>query len=158
MDLRREHISAHNTHLKISEEHKKEARILSIMRIEDSKLKGKVMETSSWSHVWQFLIHWGFHLCTQKSPPSTWPKHFSLHLMLLSHQPSAWKNSASQVPRSLGKPWGIRGLKPWQTAMEKMRSLTSPQASLIAQLVKNLSAMQETLIQFLGWEDPLETG
>ena len=31
-------------------------------------------------------------------------------------------------------------------------------ASLIAQLVKNPSAMQETLVQFLGWEDPLEKG
>ena len=30
--------------------------------------------------------------------------------------------------------------------------------SLIAQLVKNLSAMQETPVQFLGWEDPLEKG
>ena len=29
-------------------------------------------------------------------------------------------------------------------------------ASLIAQLVKNLPATQETLVQFLGWEDPLE--
>ena len=29
-------------------------------------------------------------------------------------------------------------------------------ASLIAQLVKNLPAMQETLVQFLGHEDPLE--
>ena len=29
-------------------------------------------------------------------------------------------------------------------------------ASLIAQLVKNLPAMQETLVQFLGPEDPLE--
>ena len=28
--------------------------------------------------------------------------------------------------------------------------------SLIAQLVKNLPAMQETPVQFLGWEDPLE--
>ena len=27
-------------------------------------------------------------------------------------------------------------------------------ASLIAQLVKNPPAMQETLVQFLGWEDP----
>ena len=26
----------------------------------------------------------------------------------------------------------------------------------MAQLVKNLAAMQETLVQFLGWEDPLE--
>ena len=31
-------------------------------------------------------------------------------------------------------------------------------ASLVAQLVKNLPAMQETPVQFLGWEDPLEKG
>ena len=29
-------------------------------------------------------------------------------------------------------------------------------ASLVAQLVKNLPAMQETWVRFLGWEDPLE--
>ena len=29
-------------------------------------------------------------------------------------------------------------------------------ASLIAQLVKNPPAMQETLVQSLGWKDPLE--
>ena len=29
-------------------------------------------------------------------------------------------------------------------------------ASLIAQLIKNLPAMQETPVQFLGWEDLLE--
>ena len=28
--------------------------------------------------------------------------------------------------------------------------------SLVAQLVKNPSAMQETWVPFLGWEDPLE--
>ena len=31
-------------------------------------------------------------------------------------------------------------------------------ASLIAQLVKNPLAMQETWVQFLGWEDHLEKG
>ena len=31
-------------------------------------------------------------------------------------------------------------------------------ASLIAQLVKNLPVMQETWVQPLGWEDPLEKG
>ena len=31
-------------------------------------------------------------------------------------------------------------------------------ASMVAQTVKNLPAMQETLAQFLGWEDPLEEG
>ena len=28
--------------------------------------------------------------------------------------------------------------------------------AMIAQLVKNLPAMQETWVRFLGWEDPLE--
>ena len=31
-------------------------------------------------------------------------------------------------------------------------------ASLVTQLVKNLPAMQETQVRFLGWEDPLEEG
>ena len=31
-------------------------------------------------------------------------------------------------------------------------------ASLVAQMVKNLPARQETWIQSLGWEDPLEKG
>ena len=31
-------------------------------------------------------------------------------------------------------------------------------AFLIAQLVKNLPAVQETPVLFLGWEDPLEKG
>ena len=30
------------------------------------------------------------------------------------------------------------------------------EASLISQLVKNLPAIQETPVRFLGWEDPLE--
>ena len=34
--------------------------------------------------------------------------------------------------------------------------LYSAMASLIAQLVKILPAIQETPVQFLGWEDPLE--
>ena len=31
-------------------------------------------------------------------------------------------------------------------------------ASLVAQLVKNLPAVQETWVQSLGWEDPLKEG
>ena len=37
-----------------------------------------------------------------------------------------------------------------------MSSIERLQASLVAQLLKNLPAMQETLVQFLGQEDPLE--
>ena len=33
---------------------------------------------------------------------------------------------------------------------------TGSKSSLVAQLVKNLPAMQETRVQFLGWENPLE--
>ena len=37
--------------------------------------------------------------------------------------------------------------------------LTQPSKSLsVAQMVKNPPAMQETWVQFLGWEDPLEKG
>ena len=43
-------------------------------------------------------------------------------------------------------PWRRR----WQT--------TPVWASLIPQLIKNLPGMQETLIRFLGLEDPLEKG
>ena len=40
----------------------------------------------------------------------------------------------------------------------KYNTLESIWASFIAQLVKNLPAMQETLVQFLGQEDLLEKG
>ena len=45
--------------------------------------------------------------------------------------------------------------KSWTQLSDFTHSLTP---SLIAQLVKNLPAMQETPIQFLGQEDPLEKG
>ena len=39
-----------------------------------------------------------------------------------------------------------------------VHSLAEEWASLVAQLVKNLSEMQETWVLSLGWEDPLEKG
>ena len=33
-----------------------------------------------------------------------------------------------------------------------------PLYSLVAQMVKNLPALQETQVRSLGWEDPLEKG
>ena len=39
-----------------------------------------------------------------------------------------------------------------------VRGLRAARAFLVAQLVSNLPAMQETLFRFLGWEDPLEKG
>ena len=45
-----------------------------------------------------------------------------------------------------------------QKAHEKMLNITNYWASLVTQMVKNLPAMQETLVQSLSWEDPLEKG
>ena len=56
---------------------------------------------------------------------------------------------------------GQRGYIPFVQALGE-NSFTAHygywQASLVAQLVKNLPAMQETLVQFLGQEDSLENG
>ena len=45
-------------------------------------------------------------------------------------------------------------LPPQQAA----QGFSSPRASQVAQLVKNLPAMQETSVQSLSWEDSLEEG
>ena len=37
-------------------------------------------------------------------------------------------------------------------------SITTLWVSLVAQLVRNLPAVQETWVRSLGWEDPLERG
>ena len=42
--------------------------------------------------------------------------------------------------------------------LKYMITLTLYRASLVAQLVKNLPALQETWVRSLGWEDPLEKG
>ena len=41
---------------------------------------------------------------------------------------------------------------------EKERTLLNHLSFLVAQLVKNSTAMRETWVQSLGWEDPLEKG
>jgi len=52
------------------------------------------------------------------------------------------------------------GFLGWEDQLEKgMRyPLQYSWASLVAQLVKNLHTMQETWVQSLGCEDPLEKG
>ena len=37
-----------------------------------------------------------------------------------------------------------------------MPALEASRASLVAQMVKNPSAVQETQVRYLGWKDPLE--
>ena len=45
----------------------------------------------------------------------------------------------------------------WENSIETC-TISYVRASLVAQMVKNPSAMQEIWVQSLGWEDPLEEG
>ena len=47
---------------------------------------------------------------------------------------------------------------PWSSLSQEFAHTLVHWDSLIAQLVKNPPAMQETPVQFLGQEDPLEKG
>ena len=55
----------------------------------------------------------------------------------------------------------VHGVTKSRTQLKRLCSSSSSrviQASLVAQKVKSLPAMQETWVQSLGWEDPLEEG
>ena len=45
-----------------------------------------------------------------------------------------------------------------RTRLKRLSSIVYKGASLIAQLVKNPPAVQETLVEFLGWEDLPKNG
>ena len=86
-----------------------------------------------------------------------------MHFMLktgilyhLSHQGSFLGNSAGKESAcNARRPGLIPGLGR-SPGEGKGYPLQYSWASLVAQLVKNLPAMQETCVRSLGWEDPLE--
>ena len=62
---------------------------------------------------------------------------------------------------------GLVGCRPWgrtesdtteATQQQQQQAYNNACASLVAQKVRNPSAMQGTWVQSLGWEDPLEKG
>ena len=76
-----------------------------------------------------------------------------LHVVCFLPSSSVGKESASNA----GDPGLIPG--PGRSAEKGIGyPLQYSWASLMAQLVKNLPAMQDTWVQSLGWEDPLEKG
>ena len=68
------------------------------------------------------------------------------HLLVIEHTRSWKSNSLIPPPRRR------------QTFSALLTQGFPHTASLIAQSVKKLPAMQETRVRFLGWEDPLEKG
>ena len=115
---------------------------------------------SDWAHT-----HTHTHTHTHGATPLLWPSNsanspqpfriFSLRLVLSQSFPdsSVGKESASNA----GDPGSIPGLG--RSAGEGIGyPLQYSWASLVAQLLKNLPAMQETWVRSLGWKDPLEKG
>ena len=93
-------------------------------------------------------------------------KNLSANTRLLDSIPglgrSPWRREWQPTPLLLlGEFQGQRSLavySPWDHKESDTTEATECTLILVAQLVKNLPAMQETLVQFLGWEDTLEKG
>ena len=77
---------------------------------------------------------------------------FSYLLSMKFSRQEYWNRLACPSPGDLPDP-GIKPRSPtlWADA------LSSAPPSLVAQMIKNLPAIQETWVQSLGWKDPLET-
>ena len=111
----------------------------------------------SWGGWWQRLTDiWRFiYLITEGTLCCGCPlmyirigaKHFS-HTMIIQRGPSIYF-----FPDLLLSP-----LLVLSTLSAPTKPLTIHKASLVAQRVNNPPAMQEILVWFLGWEDPLEKG
>ena len=71
----------------------------------------------------------------------------------------AWPGHELRLEEGLGVTTGPHstGLRSFR-AMRLRITFQLVRASLVAQTVKNLPAMQETWVQSLVWEDPLEEG
>ena len=87
--------------------------------------------------------------------------HFSLSCIIEGNS-NPLQCSCLENPRDGGAWWAaIYGVAQSRTRLKRLSSGSSGSesgASLITQLVKNLSAMQENPVQFVGQEDPLEKG
>ena len=85
---------------------------------------------------------------------------FPIH-RLAGYAPKPWGFPHSSVSKESANNAGDPGLIPGsgRSPGEGMGyPLQDSWASLVAQLVKHLPAMQRTWVQSLGWEDPLEKG
>ena len=80
-------------------------------------------------------------------------KHYNLNVIMVFPDSSFGKESACNA----GDPSSIPG-SGGSTGEGIASPLQYSWAFLVAQLVKNPPAIQETLVQFLGQEEPLEKG
>ena len=104
---------------------------------------------TEWSHLFEIL--------EQAKKTTQWkekgpPKNKTLQYKKVSDQCYLWGGSRWEPGE---RAWGDFL---WHVSALTLTHWSLGYTSLIAQLVKNPPAMQETLVQSLGWEDPLEKG
>ena len=101
-----------------------------------------------------------FSSCPQSLPaPESFPMS---QLFAWSGQSTGVSASASFPPKKSQDNWGCTNSEAPLGATKNLfyflSSFLTHGASLVAPMGKNLPAMQETQVQYLGWEDPLEKG
>ena len=107
------------------------------------------------SHGWRSLVGcspWG-----QKESDTTKQLHFHFSLSCIGEgNGNPLQCSCLEDPRGGGAWWaavyGVAQSRTWLKWLSSSKETFG--ASLVARLVRNLPSMQETWVQFLGWEDP----
>ena len=112
------------------------------------------------SHGWRSLVGCSPWVATSQTRVSdfTFTFHFhALEMEMATHSSVlAWR-----IPGTGGAWWAaVYGVAQSQTQLKWLSSssIVYIRASLVAQIVKNLPAMQMTRVRSLGWEDLLEKG
>ena len=137
--------------------------LLALRKGLNDQTSGVVTSTPSWTDgTWALQAEKG------TSPQQL--SHYYIHLTTLSKEggnhpfvPKAilWQLSRRQQLKLIS--WVPSGPSQWSTEgfhfpVVKNSPFFKDDAYLVVQLVKNSPAMQETPVQFLGWEDHLEKG
>ena len=89
--------------------------------------------------------------CFLKLIPSTLTPYLNSTIIHVHCQVCMWPSPFSNL-------WIYYWVKKKTQQTDKLLMCYCKRASLLAQLVKNLPAMQETLVWFLGWDVPLDIG
>ena len=125
-------------------------------------LIGLLLQRVKVCFIWYKYCHLGFHFHFHFSHPFTFGLCSSLDLKWVSYRQymclTRWRNMTYIIYHisSSSQAQYVLGLE--HLIYLHLRWLFICRLSLIAQLVKNPLAMQETPVWFLGWEDPPEKG
>ena len=115
------------------------------------------------SHGWRSLVGYSPWGCEEWDTTERLHIHFSLSCVGEGNG-NPLQCSCLENPRDGGACWAaVCGVSQSRTRLKQLSSILFYEYMFygilfVAQVLKNPSAMQETWVWFLGWEDPLEKG